>query len=107
MSEKVYPYLYAIVKRKNGECSYGQPFVAYPNQLEDLIKNSLKGLEDSEFLDDYFVELLAEYQYDAFGALSLYVLDQLRCDLLIPVKDFFLDPDKSDVAEEVAVDAEA
>lgn len=107
MSEKVYPYLYAIVKHIDGQCSYGQPFVAYPHQLEGLIKNSLKGLEDSAFLEDYFVELLAEYQYDSFGAISDVSDGDVPVDYLIPVKDFFLDPDKSDVVEEVTADVEA
>ena len=106
MSENFYPFLYAIVKRKNGECSYGQPFVAYSYQLEGLIKNSLKGLEDTEFLEDYFVEILAEYQYNAEGAISILDFDR-NFDFIKPVKDFFLDPDKSDVVEEVVADAEA
>lgn len=50
MSEKVYPYLYAIVKRKDNECSYGQPFVAYPHQLEGLLRNSLKVSKIVSFL---------------------------------------------------------
>lgn len=89
MSEKVYPYLYAIVKRKDNECSYGQPFVAYPHQLEGLLRNSLKGLEDSEFLDDYFVEILATYQYDCFGAIGELPIEDPSFDYLLPVKDFF------------------